>query len=255
MTKPTMERLEDLAPGQAPGHSTPLAAAMPWIGAESDPLCLALNRALQETSRAGDSRILNRALDEIGEVNISVGQFGLTPLIQMLRTEGRSLGRLELFLAHGARVNMRAEDGSTPLHAVVGYRAGADPDLTSITRGLVAAGADMEARDRHGWTPLLRACAEGSLAEMRALLGAGADPDASCGSSGHPALVLAAANPDKVAALLQAGATPGRPMLEMIRHQIHNKGTDRGPGQGTGTGRDRSGLRASLALLTRALPH
>ncbi|WP_300514173.1 ankyrin repeat domain-containing protein [Aliiroseovarius sp.] len=251
MAKTNSERLEGLVTGATRGGVPRIEVGMPWIGVESDPLCLALDAALEQATATGDSRILARALDDMGEVNISIGQFGLTPLIQMLLSGGRSLHRLELFLAHGARVNMRAEDGSAPLHAVVDYRGTVDPDLASITRGLVAAGADIEARDMQGWTPLLRACAEGSLSELRALLAAGADPDAICnaepprGASAKPALVLAAADPEKVAALLDHGARPDRAMLEAIRRDLET---------GDGSARVR-GLRASAALLAGALPH
>jgi ankyrin repeat protein len=76
-------------------------------------------------------------------------------------------------------------------------------------RALVAAGADVDAKDRHGQTGLMRAAHAGHAEVVRALLEAGAalDPTAKHGLS---ALMLAAlvGHEDVVRRLLDAGADP-----------------------------------------------
>ena len=73
----------------------------------------------------------------------------------------------------------------------------------------------LTARDQWGRTPLLAAILDGSALEVRALLRAGANPNdaltaptATCFSSGETALMLAAAEPQKLKLLLKFGADP-----------------------------------------------
>ncbi|MCF3593119.1 hypothetical protein LZG00_03830 [Rhodobacteraceae bacterium LMO-12] len=73
----------------------------------------------------------------------------------------------------------------------------------------------LEARDRWGRTPLLRAIVDGTLNDVRTLLDAGADANAAlagdvtlCFDAGETALMLAAPEPAKLALLLAHGADP-----------------------------------------------
>ncbi|EOD08245.1 ankyrin, partial [Emiliania huxleyi CCMP1516] len=85
---------------------------------------------------------------------------------------------VQLLLARGADANARDKKGETPL-------------LKAAARGqtalLLARGADANARDKKGETPLLKAAARGQTAVCRLLLQARGDP-AAASSSGATAL-------------------------------------------------------------------
>ena len=55
---------------------------------------------------------------------------------------------VELLLAHGARVNLKTDDGWTPLHYA------AQQGYYDIVELLLAKGADVNAKTNNGWTPL-----------------------------------------------------------------------------------------------------
>jgi len=92
----------------------------------------------------------------------------------------------------------------TDLHAAVLRR---DIDLS---RSLLKAGADVNARDKDGWTPLYQACRCLSFETVRFLLDHGADPNI-CTADNSTPLHAACMNSsvDYVRILLQHGADPG----------------------------------------------
>jgi ankyrin repeat protein len=108
---------------------------------------------------------------------------------------------VRLLLEAGAAVDPRSADGFTPL--LNGARASAD-----VVDALLAAGADPNAHDeRLGWRPLDRFADYGNVDGIRLVLAAGAEVDAR-DFAGATALMAAAENgeADCVALLLDHGA-------------------------------------------------
>ena len=86
----------------------------------------------------------------------------------------------------GADPNARDEDGSTPLHRAAAYNT--DPAIISL---LLKAGADLKTRDEWGQTPLHEAAqSNGNPDVITALLEAGADPRAQDESGRTPGRLL-----------------------------------------------------------------
>ena len=106
-------------------------------------------------------------------------------------------------LASGADANARDEDGWTPLH----FAAVANPN-PSVVETLLDAGAAVNARSEAGWTPLHAAAWKNEPAVLEALLAAGANPNVRS-KDGRTPLHLAvwndAAAPAVIAALIDAG--------------------------------------------------
>ncbi len=144
---------------------------------------------------------------------------GQTPLFVAVTTYNRSIGCIRALLEAGADVNARL-DSFTVLHwamAELGHwhnPMSAGPD--EVFPLLVEAGADLEAVDKYGFTPLMKAIIESALGAARTLLDVGADPNKTVPPGGRTAfnqgqnlLALSWFNHDPIAViemLLDAGA-------------------------------------------------
>lgn len=111
-------------------------------------------------------------------------------------------GAVELLLRHGADVRAVARNdfGVTALHAAL---AGPDPD---VARLLVAAGADVNARQSGNSTPLHSTAANGYLELTHLLLERGADPQARNAAGRTPAEVARQSGHAAVADALEQAA-------------------------------------------------
>ena len=78
-------------------------------------------------------------------------------------------------LAHGATATLADADGQTGLHRLP-FEEEEDEDTLEVAGLLLGAGADPNARDKNGQTPLMYAAEHGDLAMVRWLLEHGADP-------------------------------------------------------------------------------
>ena len=105
-------------------------------------------------------------------------------------------------LAEGADVNARDKDGKSPLHEA----AAASHDNSEVIKALIAAGADINARDKDGVSAFHWAARNENTAVIKILLQAGADVDTR-DKDGTLPLHLAAGNdnPAVIKALVQPG--------------------------------------------------
>jgi len=119
--------------------------------------------------------------------------------------KARRIERVRALIREGVDVNARFGDDSTALHWAAYWDDGETVEL------LLSAGAQVNAADDHGITPLWLACANGATAAtIERLIRAGAGVDVSH-SSGESALMSAArtGNAAAVGLLLSSGAAVG----------------------------------------------
>jgi len=103
-----------------------------------------------------------------------------------------------LLLTHGADVNARDEEGMTPLHEVD------EGDHAAVARLLVEGGADVNARSKSGATPLHIAAEKGHAKIARVLVEEGADVNARSKSEVTPLHIAAGNNSRAIVQLLLA---------------------------------------------------
>lgn len=93
-------------------------------------------------------------------------RLGQTPLFNV-----RNVEAMKLFIAKGANVNHKDNNGWTPLHYAVGARG------KEVVQELLATGAAVNEQNKYGYTPLHMALCYGSADEIvPVLLQKGADP-------------------------------------------------------------------------------
>jgi ankyrin repeat protein len=160
------------------------------IAAARGGLDLAEAAALDDPARVAE-------LIDAGEPADARTPDGYTPL-QLAAFFGAPAAVDEL-LARGADPRAVADNPMRiqPLHAAVSGRH------HGIAARLIAAGADLDARQQDGYTPLLGAAGNGDAALVRLLLDAGADPDLGGDNGVRPAALAAEHGHTEVAQYLQ----------------------------------------------------
>lgn len=162
-------------------------------------------------------------------VTAPIGKSGLPPIVYAISCEGRSLEMIELLLGSGADARFRTDDGNTLFHFNVDLNG---PECFgempyAVARTLKEKGADFEARNHYGWTPLLKAALEGTLDEFKALLEVGADwkvrfeeDSLPCHIGGEPLEAAITDDSEKISALIEAGFHPDAAYLEKIKEGL-----------------------------------
>ncbi len=144
---------------------------------------------LSEAVRAGKVQATRKLLE--GGANPSGHEAGYeryAPLHLACRV-GHHTTIVRLLLSHGADVNARNRDGWTPLHYACRH------GQTDIVCLLLDAGAEVNAKENNGSTPLSLACLNGHFELTRLLLEKGADVTAK-DSRGRSPLSMAAGKLD-----------------------------------------------------------
>lgn len=157
-----------------------------------------------EASAAGDAERIRALLATDPTLANASAPDGFSPL--GLAAFFKREGAARVLLEHGADPSRPSANAMkvTPLHSAV-----ADGGNTAIAKMLIASGADVNAAQRHGWTPLHGAAATGDGEVVRLLLARGADPHAT-NDGGATALDLARENDHSEAAALLHDAVLGR---------------------------------------------
>ena len=103
---------------------------------------------------------------------------GTTVLMWSVGGMDRTSSVVQLLLNQGADATASDKYGKTLLHYAVdvdGYESNMPECVRQILTLLIEAGADIESRDRNGWTPLVLSVMMGTADEVRILLDLGAD--------------------------------------------------------------------------------
>lgn len=133
-------------------------------------------------------------------------QNGWTPL--HVAAHGGDLEVIEMILQGCRDVNVENDDGTTALHYFVRgrYPDGMNGRAESILHGFIRKGADLNARNRYKETPLHCAIVNRRVHMVRALLGAGADPNVSTVKMSALELAIQVGPAEVVELLVRAGA-------------------------------------------------
>ncbi|RLN71128.1 hypothetical protein BBJ28_00000197 [Nothophytophthora sp. Chile5] len=120
-------------------------------------------------------------------------------------------GMIRYLLSSGADANLRNYKGRRPLHVVK-----QSVDMVLIIERLIEAGAEIDATEKRGLTPLMFMCSRGSLEGSATLLALGADVHRVAWSNGFSALEFAAqgGHTELVELCLSKGANPNARTLD-----------------------------------------
>lgn len=170
------EWLDPALAAAAAGEELPHIDRLLALGASPDAPASFGWTVLGSAARAGHVAVVERLLAAGASTEIHQGVAGETAL-------GDAADQLQLdcvraLLARGANPGAPNEDGLAPLHRAARYFEGARANMLPIATALLDAGAQIDARDKAGRTPLAWAIdPTGSFDVARLLIERGADVD------------------------------------------------------------------------------
>jgi len=204
-------------------------------------MSLSVQNRLIEAIDGGDLAVVSSVLKKSPALLASLDEYGFTPLLRAVASIERSPELIEAFIKLGADVKFQSEEGYTALHMLSDVNGGSGTGEVpgKIARLLVAAGADVEARQHWGWTPLMLAAVEGTPDELQALVDVSGNvnhrfpvdtlPEFLCGRT---TLMATIGNAAKTQILIRAGAdlaaqdTHGETALEYARQCLDEDAED-----------------------------
>ncbi|KAF4419316.1 hypothetical protein FACUT_11484 [Fusarium acutatum] len=131
------------------------------------------NTPLMRASYYGRDTMVKKLLG-YSECRRRIGQstaVGQTALHFAVQSESATCVRL--LLEAGASALKLNQLGETPMHRLAWGEQDGQQEIYEIIELLKAHGADIESKNRDGWTPMLWACAKGNVPVLRALVRAG----------------------------------------------------------------------------------
>ena len=161
-----------------------LAAANEFYSGQNVPFLISRGANVNDTGSLGYTPLMQASLHnstgtaiallQSEGININVRQnYGKTAF-NIAVINARDTEILEAFLIAGADINTQSDDDSTPIITETIRR---NSHAKTIIPFLVANGAEIDARDRHGQTALMDACQFGAPWQAKLLVSLGADPD------------------------------------------------------------------------------
>ena len=117
---------------------------------------------------AGNLELLRRAIDHGCPVNLA-NDLGYTLL--MSACASYRVGVVTFLLDSSADIRLRTTDGRTALHAAVSASPSLPVDQAECVRQLLVRGAEVDAQDQSGITPLMSAAWFGCVLSVKELLG------------------------------------------------------------------------------------